>query len=76
MNDDEKRDETMIAEDHPQTRKAEPNARGSAAWNEDVVKPGTPTVEELAEQAEETRRKAVGDGAARDSLGSDKASGE
>lgn len=39
MTNDENSDGKMIERDHPQTRKGEPDARGSAEWNEDVVKP-------------------------------------
>lgn len=39
MSDDDRRDGTTVERDHPQTRKGESDARGSAEWNEDVVKP-------------------------------------
>lgn len=70
MTDTDKRnDGKMVEEDHPQTRHAEPNARGSSQWNEDVVPTegergeedsDNPTVSELADEAAETRRKAIG----------------
>lgn len=79
-------DGKMIEEDHPQTRDAEPNARGSSQWNEDVVLPPDErsdrkdrekkTVAELAEEAAETRREAIDADSPRRAFGSDKASGE
>jgi hypothetical protein len=93
MSDDAKKDGTrkdghddvMVERNHPQTRKGEPDARGSSEWRDDVVprkgerdegrdEPGR-NVGELAEDAEATRRQAVGEGKS-DSLGGDKAGGE
>lgn len=84
MADDDKPDEKMIEEDHPQTREAEPNARGSSQWHEDVQAPRDeleedperPTVKELAHDAAKTRRKAIGKKSPRHAFGSDKASRE
>ena len=86
MNDNDRRDGKMIEEDHPQTRHAEPNARGSSEWNEDVIPPAdkdggrkdaeTATVSELAEEAAETRREAVDLDGPRDKFGNDKAATE
>lgn len=86
MDDKDRRDGKMIEEDHPQTRHAEPNARGSSQWNEDVVPPPDEegerkdaekeTVSELAEEAAETRREAVGDDRARNAFGSGNAADE
>jgi hypothetical protein len=78
-------DDVMVERDHPQTRKGEPDARGSSEWREDVVPPGgeksddgaregSTHVSELAEEAEKTRRQALGDKAS-GALG-DKASSE
>ena len=36
---DRDRDGVKIERDHPQTRKGEEDARGSAEWNEDVIDP-------------------------------------
>ena len=80
-----RKDGKMVEEDHPQTRHAEPNARGSSAWNEDVIPPegergeedkDNPTVSELAEEAAETRRKAIGADSAKHAFGSDTAADE
>ena len=35
----EGRDGVTVERDHPQTRKGESDARGSAEWNEDVIDP-------------------------------------
>lgn len=82
-NDERERDndDIKVERDHPQTRKGEEDARGSAEWNEDVVKPererGSHTAHELADEAEETRRDAVGEDKASHAFGSgDKASDE
>ena len=89
MTNDERRDDTKVERDHPQTRKAEDDARGSAMWNEDVVPAGddergpgedegsdSPTVTEQSEKAESVRREAVGEDSARDAFGGDKAAPE
>jgi hypothetical protein len=36
----DRHDDVMVERDHPQTRKGEPDARGSSKWREDVVLPG------------------------------------
>ena len=81
MTDDDRNDGIKVERDHPQTRKGEEDARGSAEWNEDVVKPererGAHTVDELSDDAEETRREAVGEERASHAFGSgDKAAPE
>ena len=54
MTDNDKNDGGVTIErDHPQTRKGEDDARGSAQWNEDVVKP---------EEAREQRGDRANDG--------------
>lgn len=77
---DDRNDDVKVERNHPQTRKGEEDARGSAEWNDDVVKPErgehSPTVDELADEAEAVRREAVGDDKPSDDLGSDKASDE
>ena len=55
MSNDDKPQEISIERDHPQTRKGESDARGSAQWNEDVIDP-----EEVPE-----RMQAGGDAAGR-----------
>jgi hypothetical protein len=80
---DDKHDDVMIERDHPQTRKGEPDARGSSEWREDVVPPAGKgdeegqgqKVSELADEAESTRRQGLGEDS-RNSLGGDKASSE
>lgn len=86
MTSDEKPDEVKVERDHPQTRKAEPDARGSSQWREDVEPPSekkereegrhSPNVDDLAKEAEAVRRKAVGEERARNAFGSDKDGGE
>jgi hypothetical protein len=54
--DEDKHDDVMIERDHPQTRKGEPDARGSAEWREDVVDPensGERSEEQRAEQGDQ-----------------------
>ena len=50
-NDETDRDGQTVERDHPQTRKGEDDARGSANWNEDVVLPAS------EEEREERRKK-------------------
>lgn len=50
MTSDENPDDVKVERDHPQTRKTEPDARGSSKWREDVVPPEGER-EEGAEQA-------------------------
>lgn len=88
MTNDDRRDDTKVERDHPQTRKAEDDARGSARWNEDIVPASdergsgeglgtdSPTVTEQSEEAESVRREAVGEESARDAFGGDKAAPE
>jgi hypothetical protein len=39
MTDDDRRDDMKTERDHPQTRKGEPDARGSSAWRDDGKPP-------------------------------------
>jgi hypothetical protein len=91
--DDVMPDDVMVERDHPQTRKGEPDARGSSEWREDVIPPSdnqsgeqrdegsdgrneSRHVSDLAEEAERTRRQALGDDKSSRALGGDKARSE
>lgn len=86
MTSDEKPDDVNVERDHPQRRKAEPDARGPSQRREGGERPSekkgreegrhSPNVADLAKEAEAVRRKAVGEERARNAFGSDRDGGE